>query len=51
MSKQFPMQKGPGLKPPSVPRMESAPNASPATQPGSKGGSSQGMSRGKQGRG
>jgi hypothetical protein len=51
MSKQFPIQKGPGLKPPSTPRSESAPNGSPSTQPGGAGGSSQSHSRGKQGRG
>lgn len=41
-------QTGPGLKPPSVPRSESAPNASPATNNPS--GSSQGSSRGKDGK-
>ena len=40
-------QSGPGLKPPSVPRQESAPNANPATNNPS--GSSQSHNRGKQG--
>jgi hypothetical protein len=41
-------QTGPGLKPPSVPRQESAPNANPATNNPS--GSSQGSDRGKDGK-
>lgn len=45
MSKQFPEQQGPGLKPPSTPRQESA----PSPQTGSNG-SSQSESRGKDGK-
>lgn len=41
-------QSGPGLKPPSVPRQESAPSVSPAGQNPS--GSSQSESRGKDGK-
>jgi len=41
-------QTGPGLKPPSVPRSESAPSPSPSAQNPS--GSSQGDSRGKDGK-
>lgn len=48
MSKQFPEQSGPGLKPPSVPRQESAPSPSPSGQNPS--GSSQSESRGKDGK-
>ncbi len=43
--KQYPEQKGPGLKPPSVPRQDSA----PSPQTGSNG-QSQGESRGKDGK-
>lgn len=45
MSKQYPEQSGPGLKPPSVPKQESAPSGAPALNKPS--GSSQGHSRGK----
>ena len=41
-------QKGPGLKPPSTPGMESAPSVSPSGQNPS--GSSQSSSRGKDGK-
>lgn len=48
MSKQYPEQMGPGLKPPKTPRQESAPSPSPSGQNPS--GSSQGHMRGKDGK-